>query len=139
MPILIDTSVLLAATFEKDRNHVSAAAFMRQLATRQEQPVVLLPVVIELFHIAHVRISYVRAVGVIDAVRQRFVIEPLIDDDFERVVAIQRQYLDAKLDFTDAAIFAVSERLKISRIATFDRRDFMIYRPSHVEHYDLLP
>ena len=50
-----------------------------------------------------------------------------------------RQYADTELDFVDTAIMAVSERLNITRIATFDRRDFSIYRPTHVEHYELLP
>lgn len=34
---------------------------------------------------------------------------------------------------------AMAERLGITRILTFDQRDFGMYRPSHVERFDLLP
>jgi uncharacterized protein len=49
------------------------------------------------------------------------------------------QYASAKLDFVDCTIMAVAERLEIQHIATFDRRDFSIVRPAHIEHFILLP
>jgi len=49
------------------------------------------------------------------------------------------QYKTAKLDFTDTAIIAIAERLNITHILTFDRRDFSIIRPKHVDYFKLLP
>ena len=34
---------------------------------------------------------------------------------------------------------AIAERLNITRIATFDRRDFSIFQPSHCDYLELLP
>ncbi len=33
----------------------------------------------------------------------------------------------------------IAERLNITRIVTFDRRDFSVFRPSHCEYFELLP
>jgi predicted nucleic acid-binding protein len=49
------------------------------------------------------------------------------------------QYADAKFDFADAALMALSERLNITRVATLDRRDFGLFRPAHCPALELLP
>jgi hypothetical protein len=56
-----------------------------------------------------------------------------------RLHKILEQYADSQLDFTDAAIVAIAERLTINRIYTLDRRDFSIIRPSHCDYFELLP
>jgi predicted nucleic acid-binding protein len=43
------------------------------------------------------------------------------------------------MDLADAALVAVCEKAKIRRIFTTDRRDFLIYRPIHGEHFELIP
>ncbi len=45
----------------------------------------------------------------------------------------------ASFDYTDAAIMALSERLQITKVCTFDRRDFGIFRPKHCDYLELLP
>lgn len=52
---------------------------------------------------------------------------------------IMNRYSDNAFDYTDVAIMALAERLSISRIATFDQRDFGVYRPTHCEYFELLP
>jgi predicted nucleic acid-binding protein len=49
------------------------------------------------------------------------------------------QYQDARLDFVDCCIMALSERFNITQVCTFDRRDFGIFRPRHVDYLELLP
>ncbi len=56
-----------------------------------------------------------------------------------RMQVIMEQYGDAKFDFVDVAIMAISERLNIQQICTFDRRDFSIFRPIHCDYLELLP
>jgi hypothetical protein len=34
---------------------------------------------------------------------------------------------------------ALSERLQITQVCTFDRRDFSIFRPTHYDYLELLP
>jgi uncharacterized protein len=59
--------------------------------------------------------------------------------DLLRVHQLLEQYADSQLDFTDAAIVAIAERLDITRVYTLDRRDFSIIRPSHCDYFGLLP
>jgi len=63
----------------------------------------------------------------------------LIDVDYERALAILEKYSDTRIDFVDASIMALAERLTVTRILTFDRRDFGLYQPTHAPHFDLLP
>lgn len=87
----------------------------------------------------HMRTHYLNAVRAFEEYADAFAIEQLTYEDRIRMRGIMRQYADAEFDLVDTAIMAVSERLNITRIATFDRRDFDIYRPSHIDHYELLP
>lgn len=48
-------------------------------------------------------------------------------------------YAVAKLDFVDCCLTALAERLNITKIRTFDRRDFSMIRPKHAEYFELLP
>jgi predicted nucleic acid-binding protein len=52
---------------------------------------------------------------------------------------IMEQYQDAVFDFTDVAIMALAERLSITRVCTFDHRDFSIFHPLHCDYLELLP
>jgi predicted nucleic acid-binding protein len=66
-------------------------------------------------------------------------IENLTPADLERTGQILSQYRDTELDFTDATIVAMAERLDIDTILTLDRRDFHMVRPEHTRHFNLLP
>lgn len=66
-------------------------------------------------------------------------IENLSGDDLERVSEVLTVYADAKLDFADATIVAMAERLGVETILTLDRRDFAVVRPRHTPYFNLLP
>jgi hypothetical protein len=66
-------------------------------------------------------------------------VEPVIPEDLVRVHRILEQYADNQLDFTDAAIVAIAERLGITRVYTLDRRDSSIIRPRHCDYFELFP
>ena len=66
-------------------------------------------------------------------------IEDLMSQDYERVASILREYADLRLDFADAAILSLAERLEVQHILTLDRRDFRVLRPKHCEYLELLP
>ena len=60
-------------------------------------------------------------------------------EDLARVRDIVSAYADARFDIVDCCIMAIAERLNVTRIATFDRRDFSIYKPRHCDYLELLP
>jgi uncharacterized protein len=137
MAILIDTSMLLAFAFAKDTNHKAASSTLHALS--QATRIVAAPVLTELFYMTMVRINYARAIQIFASTRAAFEIQALTEFDMVRMQEIMKQYEDASFDYTDTAIMALSERLNITQIATFDRRDFSIFRPKHCDYLELLP
>lgn len=59
--------------------------------------------------------------------------------DLKRAAEILEQYADSKIDFVDAVIMAIAERLNVRRILTVDRRDFGMFRPKHCEFFEIVP
>jgi predicted nucleic acid-binding protein len=66
-------------------------------------------------------------------------LEPITALDLERVNQILEQYADSQLDFVDAVIVAIAERVGITRVLTLDRRDFSLVRPKHCDYFEILP
>jgi len=50
-----------------------------------------------------------------------------------------RKYRDLPMDLADAALVRATERERISRIFTIDRRDFELYRPRGISRFTVLP
>ena len=59
--------------------------------------------------------------------------------DLVRVHELLQQYASIELDFVDASITALAERLDVRRILTVDAPDFRIIRPRHCDYFDILP
>lgn len=134
---LVDANFLIALAYPKDNNHTKATQFTASTALNLLVPAIVLPEVM----------YNLRRVGGVHAalrfgetlVAQATPLFPLTDVDFERAVAVMRTYQDAELDFVDSCLTALAERLQVTRICTFDRRDFTIIRPKHAAYFELLP
>jgi predicted nucleic acid-binding protein len=59
--------------------------------------------------------------------------------EIRRMWQLIRKYRDLPMDLADAALVAACERLKIRKVFTVDRRDFLIYRPTHIDQFEVLP
>ena len=68
-----------------------------------------------------------------------FIVEPVADADWLRIAELVARYRDLPLGTVDGSVIAAAERLGITRVATFDHRDFSIVRPTHVPALELLP
>jgi len=125
---LIDTSFLVALRFQKDERHHLAIQSLKRFNE------------IEFLFIARRIYGYERAVREMQAILsiEVSILEP-IPEDYRRAVQIMQQYIDAKIDLADAIQVALAERLQITRICTFDRRDFSLFRPIHCEYFELIP
>ena len=64
---------------------------------------------------------------------------PLVRSDLGAIHDIATAYASASFDIVDCCLMAMAERLDVTRIATFDRRDFSIFRPRHCDYLELLP
>lgn len=59
--------------------------------------------------------------------------------DWLRIAEFVARYRELPLGTADASIVATAERLKITEIATVDRRPFTVVYPHHVAAFTLLP
>jgi len=57
----------------------------------------------------------------------------------QRCRTLMEKYRDLSLDLADASLVVVAETLNIREIFTLDHRDFSVFRPSHVDRFDLIP
>lgn len=135
--ILVDTSGLYALVDSKSSDHEQVVKVVTQATQWLILPIPVLP---ELCYLLHSRLGYF--------VMRRFLerltigqprLATLDANSLERVVELMEQYHDMQLDFTDAAIIAIAERLNVTRVLTLDRRDFLVVRPKHCTVFELLP
>ncbi len=135
--VLVDANYLVALANLKDVNHQKAEQFATNGNYRSLVPIVAIP---EAMYILK-RFGGTRLASVLgDAlVEQKPAFVTLTHNDFQRSMEIMQNYADADLDFVDSAITALAERLNITHVCTFDRRDFSIIRPNHVDYFTLLP
>jgi predicted nucleic acid-binding protein len=54
-------------------------------------------------------------------------LEPISSDDLQRIKELTIKYSDLPMDFADACLVLLGEKLNISTVATIDR-DFDVYR-----------
>ncbi len=66
-------------------------------------------------------------------------LEPITRADLARVHEISLVYTTSEFDLVDCCLMALNERLQITQVATFDRRDFSIFVQRHCPYLELLP
>jgi predicted nucleic acid-binding protein len=134
---ILDTSFLFALTDESDRNHERVLAVAQNVNESLILPTVVLP---EICYLTASRLGHKAMCRFVSSLTTSAVqLESISVEDLARIHKILEQYADSQLDFTDAAIVAIAERLLIDRIYTLDRRDFTIIRPKHCDYFELLP
>lgn len=135
--VLADTSFLYAIYDKNDKHHLKT----RQI-TNADQIEIILPdvVLVEALYLLKDRIGMHAVVRCLDGLLgSRIPLEPITSVDLLRIREITFSYVDARLDFVDCCIMALSERLSITKVLTFDHRDFGIFRPKHCNFLELLP
>ena len=134
---LADTSFVYAVMDRSSREHEQALAFYDGFADPILLPAITLS---ELAYLINRLGGNRLVVTVIRAIREsQITLVDLTEADYDRVLAILEKYSDSRIDFVDACIMAMAERLNITRVLTFDRRDFGLYRPLHCDAFELLP
>mgnify|MGYP000724163571 CR=1 FL=1 len=74
-----------------------------------------------------------------DLAAGEFAIEAVVASDWLRIAELGSRYRDLALGTVDASVVAAAERLRITEIATLDRRHFAIVRPAHTDAFELVP
>ena len=68
-----------------------------------------------------------------------FTLVSISSADLDRMAELVEAYSSLPLGAADASVIAVAERLKLTEVATLDRRHFTVVRPGHVDAFTLLP
>jgi hypothetical protein len=135
--ILLDSSFLYALFDKDDDKYASARSFSESYRFQALVPQVVLN---EVFFLAERNGGTVAPVNFLQYFLDSSAELASIDRiDLVRVRDIRQKYASARLDFVDCCIMALSERLNITKVCTFDRRDFSIFRPNHCDALELLP
>ena len=135
--ILIDTSFLYALYNANDARHRAAVESAREINQVSIVPEVILPEITYLFRrdIGYHAISpFLQKLAESD-----IQLQCLEWVDIRRAQEIMATYATSEFDIVDACIMALSERLEVTQVCTFDRRDFSIFRPHHCDYLELLP
>jgi predicted nucleic acid-binding protein len=133
---VVDTGFVVAVAITTDAAHQSCLNLLRQHKTLYVPQSTLAE---SLYLITKAGGNTVAARFLRNLPTSRYTVVALEDGDFLRTAAILEQYADSRIDFVDASVVAVAERLGITRVLTLDRRDFDMVRPLHTAHFELLP
>jgi len=121
--ILIDSGPLIALFDRNDKYHLAAVQFIKE---NNSQLLTTLASITETLHLLDFNrnaqidfLSWVSAGAV--------TLEPISADDLQRIKELTIKYSDLPMDFADACLVLLGEKLNITTIATIDR-DFDVYR-----------
>lgn len=122
---LLDTGPIVAFLDPRDAEHETVAAVMDSLSGRL---MTTSAVVVEAMHLlggvrggAGLLIEFLLASQT--EVHECTSVESLAD-----AARLMEKYADVPMDFADATLVLLGERLKVHRVCTLDRRGFRVYR-----------
>ena len=133
--IVLDTGPIVAL-FDKDDNyHNRSIDILREIS---EPLITTWPVITESFYLLN--LSYQVQDDLWEFIERGGVtIHPLEADICRRCRELMKKYHDLPMDLADATLVALGERLELSKIFTFDHKDFEIYKPRHRKRFILIP
>ncbi len=123
---LIDTGPLVAVLNRNDDYHRECAAIIQSLDCRFY---ITLAVVTETMYLLHKRVGWIAQEALWRMIlRGDLILEHPSPAELVRMSELMSKYSDRPMDFADASLVALAERLSVDRIFTVDRRDFSTYR-----------
>lgn len=135
--VIVDTSFIMALLNPGDAWHGACLRAASDLKTSLIVPITVLP---EVAYLTESRLGHaVMRRAMAELLRPEWTLEAPNLSDLQRANELLEQYGDAKLDFVDATLIAIAERLRIRSVLTLDQRHFRLIRPRHCPAFDLLP
>lgn len=133
--IIIDTSPLVACFNPDDAHHASCLEKLRLLKGRRLAT--SLAVMTEVTYLLDFsaknqqKFLHFMASGVIE-------LRELAPADLKAAAILMEKYASCPMDFTDATLVLLAERLKTRQIFTLDLHDFNTYRLKNNDAFDIL-
>jgi hypothetical protein len=122
--ILVDTGPLVALFDPRDHAHAGARETLRGLT---DKLITTVPVLTEAFHLLG---PASRGSGALREFvgRGAMGLWWFSERSLLRAFRIMDDYGDQAMDLADASLVAAAETLRVTRVFTIDRRDFLVYR-----------
>ncbi len=121
--ILIDSGPLIALFDRSDKYHQASTAFIKK---NRSELITTLASITEVMHLLDFsRDAQADFLSWVDA--GAVSVETITTDDFQRIRELMAKYSDLPMDFADACLVFVGEKININKVATIDR-DFDVYR-----------
>lgn len=135
--LLVDTGLLVAYLNRNDADHQRCAALFE---SRSDHLLLTPYVLTEACYLIAKYVGTDAEINLVEAVAAGDLTQLDIDaTDLDRIAHLMRRYRGFPLGLADASVIAAAERLKITEVATLDRRHFLAVTPAHVPALDLLP
>jgi uncharacterized protein len=132
---LFDTGPIVAALDRSDKHHSRCAALLESAGGALLIPTT---VIVEVCWLLEERPD-IEAAFLESIAAGEFEHVTLTPADLTRMAELVRTYASLPLGAVDASVVAIAERLKLTDVATLDRRHFAVVRPQHVNALNLLP
>ena len=131
--ILIDSGPLIALFDSSDKYHSASVKFIK---TNKSELITTLASITETLHLLDFnRNAQFDFLGW--TIAGAIAIEPITPDDLPRIKDLIVKYADLPMDFADACLVFLGEKLNIHKVATIDR-DFDVYRLNGKEPFTTL-
>ena len=130
--IVCDTGPLVAAALANDSHHAECVRLFNALHAAGRELLIPATVAAEVGYLIQreagwrVESLFLRSIAAGD-----FTGVDLTTADYERMADLVVRYGSLPLGTTDASVIAITERLKLTEVATLDQRHFTVVRPSH--------
>lgn len=133
--IILDTGPIVAL-FDRDDDYHSRSV---EILKRIEEPLITTwPVITEAFYLLNFSWQVQDDLWEF-MVRGGVIIHPLEMEFYLRCRELMRKYRDLPMDLADATLVALGEEMGLSKVFTFDHKDFEVYRPTHRKRFSLIP
>ena len=133
---LIDAGPLIAILSRRDKHHGACARIIQDLDCAFYTT---LPVLTEAMYIVRERVGWAAQDALWKMIlRGDLLIQNLLPADLLRMSELMDKYSDRPMDFADASLVALAERLSLTRVFTVDRNDFSTYRMADKKPFTIL-
>lgn len=139
MITVVDTGPLYALANRADKDHHACRRWLE--TTSSSHLIIPGPVVTEVCYMLASRLGPAAEAAFLGdlASGEPFEVAAPTLADYGRMSELVSTYANLNLGVADASVITLAERLDTATIATVDRKDFQIIRPSHVAFFTLVP
>ncbi len=135
--IVVDTGPLVALADRDDADHATCVRWFDEVTVPLLVPSLVVTEVCYL--LSQTCGPKVEAAFVRSLIKEPFHLVPLQASDFRRAAELAEQYADMPIGVVGAYVVAIAERLRVTTVATLDRRHFSIVRTRNGAALNLVP